>query len=133
MNEDGTLSEAAEVFVGLDRFEARKKVIEELKEEGLLVKEEEYTTRLGFHNAANAVVEPRISTQWFVKMKDLADPALEAVTEGRIKIHPGDKFLATYKYWLENVKDWCISRQLWWGQQIPAWYDEEGNLYVAET
>jgi valyl-tRNA synthetase len=133
LNEDGTLSEAAEVFVGLDRFEARKKAIEKLKQDGLLIKEEEYTTRIGFSQRSNAVVEPRISTQWFVKMKELAEPALKEVTEGRIKIHPGDKFLATYKYWLENVKDWCISRQLWWGQQIPAWYDEDGKFVVAET
>jgi len=128
LNEDGTLSEAAEVFIGLDRFEARKKAIEKLKRDGLLIKEEDYTTRLGFSQRTDAVVEPRISTQWFVKMKELAGPALKEVTEGRINIHPGDKFLATYKYWLENVKDWCISRQLWWGQRIPAWYDEQGNV-----
>ncbi len=133
LNEDGTLSEAAEVFVGLDRFKARKKAIEQLAAEGLLIKEEDYTTRLGYSQRSNAVVEPRISTQWFVKMKTLAGPALKEVTEGRIKIHPGDKFLATYKYWLENVKDWCISRQLWWGQQIPAWYDKDGRFVVAET
>jgi valyl-tRNA synthetase len=133
LNEDGTLSEAAQVFVGLDRFEARKKAIEQLINEGLLIKEQDYITRLGFSQRTNAVVEPRISTQWFVKMKELAGPALQAVVDGDIKIHPGDKFFATYKYWLENVKDWCISRQLWWGQQIPAWYDEDGNVYVAET
>jgi valyl-tRNA synthetase len=133
LNEDGTLSEAAQVFVGMDRFAARKKAIEQLAAEGLLIKEEDYTTRLGYSQRSNAVVEPRISTQWFVKMKDLAEPALKEVTEGRIKIHPGDKFLATYKYWLENTKDWCISRQLWWGQQIPAWYNADGNCFVAET
>jgi valyl-tRNA synthetase len=133
LNEDGTLSEAAQVFVGLDRFEARKKAVEQLAAEGLLYKEEEYTTRLGFSQRTNAVVEPRISTQWFVKMKEFAEPALKEVTEGRIQIHPGDKFLATYKYWLENVKDWCISRQLWWGQRIPAWYDKEGRFVVAEN
>jgi len=104
LNEDGTLSEAAEIFVGMDRFAARKKVIEQLAAEGLLVKEEEYTTRVGYSQRSNAVVEPRISTQWFVRMKDLAEPALKEVTEGRIRIHPGDKFLATYRYWLENVK-----------------------------
>ena len=133
LNEDGTLSEEAEVFVGLDRFEARKKTIEKLREDGLLIKEETYTTRLGYSQRTNAVVEPRISTQWFVKMKPLAEPALKEVVEGRIRIHPGDKFFATYKYWLENVRDWCISRQLWWGQRIPAWYDDDGNVYVAET
>lgn len=133
LNEDGTLSAAAEVFVGLDRFEARKKAIEKLKADGLLIKEEEYQTRLGFSQRTNAVVEPRISTQWFVKMKELADKALSAVTSGEVKIHPEERFLATYKYWLENVKDWCISRQLWWGQRIPAWYDESGRFVVAET
>jgi len=133
LNEDGTLSEAAQIFIGEDRFEARKKIVEELKEKGLLVKEEEYTTRLGYSQRTNVVAEPKISTQWFVKMKDLAGPALNEVTSGRINIHPNEKFNATYKYWLENVKDWCISRQLWWGQQIPAWYDEEGRFVVAET
>jgi len=81
---------------------------------------------------SGAVVEPRISTQWFVKMKELAGPALSAVLDGEVTIHPGEKFLATYKYWLENVKDWCISRQLWWGQQIPAWYTPDGTCIVAE-
>src|SRR5882757_6786951 len=101
--------------------------------EGLLVKEETHPTRIGFSQRTSAVVEPRISTQWFVKMKEMAEPALKAVTEGHITIHPGDKFLATYKYWLENVKDWCISRQLWWGQQIPAWYAPDGSFQVAAT
>jgi valyl-tRNA synthetase len=133
LNDDGTLSEAAKVFVGMDRFTARKKAVEQLKAEGLLVKEEEYTTRLGYSQRTNAVVEPRISTQWFVKMKELAQPALQPVVDGEIKFYPEGKFSATYKYWLENVKDWCISRQLWWGQQIPAWYDEAGNVFVAET
>ncbi len=133
LNEDGTLSEAAQIFIGEDRFVARKKIVEELSEKGLLVKEEEYQTRLGYSQRTNVVAEPKISTQWFVKMKNLAQPALEEVTSGRINIHPNDKFNATYKYWLENVKDWCISRQLWWGQQIPAWYDEEGRFVVAET
>lgn len=133
LNEDGTLSAAAEVFVGLDRFEARKKAVARLQSEGLIVKEEEYTTRLGFSQRTNAVVEPRISTQWFVRMRQLADKALEAVISGEVKIHPEERFLATYKYWLENVKDWCISRQLWWGQRIPAWYAPDGSYVVAET
>ncbi|PVD51772.1 valine--tRNA ligase [Terrimonas sp.] len=133
LNEDGTLSEAAQIYIGEDRFTARKKIITELTEKGAIVKEEEYTTRLGYSQRTGVVVEPRISTQWFLKMKELAAPALKAVVEGDIKIHPGDKFLATYKYWLENVKDWCISRQLWWGQQIPAWYDDKGNIIVAEN
>lgn len=133
LNEDGTISEAAQIFVGEERFAARKKIIEALKANDYLVKEEEHSSRLGYSQRTGVVVEPRISTQWFVKMKDMAGPALEAVTEGEIQIHPGDKFLATYKYWMENVKDWCISRQLWWGQQIPAWYDEEGKFVVAEN
>ncbi len=133
LNEDGTLSAAAEVFVGVDRFEARRKVVAQLTAEGLLQKEEDHPTRLGFSQRTNAVVEPRISTQWFVKMKEMAEPALKAVTEDYVHIHPGDKFLATYKYWLENVKDWCISRQLWWGQQIPAWYAPDGGFRVAAT
>jgi valyl-tRNA synthetase len=133
LNPDGTLSAAAEVFVGMDRFAARKKVIATLKEEGLLVKEEDHPTRVGFSQRTNAVVEPRISTQWFVRMAALAEPALTAVTEGYIRIHPGEKFLASYKYWLENVEDWCISRQLWWGQQIPAWYAPDGSFRVAAT
>ena len=133
LNEDGTMSEAAQIYIGEDRFSARKKIVAELKATDLLVKEEEYTTRLGYSQRTNVVAEPKISTQWFVKMKELAQPALHAVTSGNINIHPGEKFNATYKYWLENVKDWCISRQLWWGQQIPAWYDEDGNVYVAES
>ncbi|MDP9042891.1 MAG: class I tRNA ligase family protein, partial [Bacteroidota bacterium] len=133
LNEDGTLSAAAQIFVGMDRFEARKKVVEKLKNDGLLIKEEVYPTRLGFSQRSHAVVEPRISTQWFVKMKPMAKPALDAVVSGEVRIHPGEKFMATYKYWLENVKDWCISRQLWWGQRIPAWYDTKGNYVVAEN
>ena len=132
-NEDGTLSTAAGVFVGKDRFEARRLAIEKLQADGLLLKHEEYTTRLGFSQRTNAVVEPRISTQWFVKMKELAGRALDAVLSGEVKIHPEERFLATYKYWLENVKDWCISRQLWWGQRIPAWYAPDGSFVVAET
>lgn len=133
LNPDGTLSEAAGVFVGMDRFAARKAAVEQLRAEGLLEKEEDYQTRLGFAQRTGAVVEPRISTQWFVKMKELAGKALEAVLSGEVQIHPEERFLATYKYWLENVKDWCISRQLWWGQRIPAWYDESGRFVVAET
>ncbi|MCW3464304.1 valine--tRNA ligase [Chitinophaga nivalis] len=134
LNDDGTLSAAAVVFVGEDRFVARKKVIAALDEAGLLEKEQEYTTRLGYSQRnPDTVVEPRISTQWFVKMAEMAKPALDAVVNGDVKIHPGDRFLATYKYWMENVKDWCISRQLWWGQQIPAWYAPDGTFEVAAT
>ncbi|MDP4214916.1 MAG: valine--tRNA ligase [Bacteroidota bacterium] len=131
LNEDGTLSEAAEVFVGMDRFAARKKAVEQLKAEGLLAKEEDYQTRLGYSQRSNAVVEPRISTQWFVKMKELAGPALKAVTDGHISIYPRNRFNASYTNWMESFHDWCISRQLWWGQRIPAWYDEDGRMVVA--
>jgi valyl-tRNA synthetase len=133
LNADGTLSPAAGVFIGMDRFAARNAVIRQLRSEGLISKEEDHLTRLGYSQRTHAVVEPRISTQWFVRMKALAQPALKAVTEGYIRIHPGDKFMATYKYWLENVEDWCISRQLWWGQQIPAWYAPDGSFRVAAT
>ncbi|MEJ7769039.1 MAG: valine--tRNA ligase [Chitinophagaceae bacterium] len=132
LNDDGTLSEAAQIYVGVDRFLARKKIIFELQEKNYISKEEEYATRLGYSQRTGVVVEPRISTQWFLKMKEMAAPALEAVVSGQIKIHPAEKFLATYRYWMENLKDWCISRQLWWGQQIPAWYDASGRFVVAE-
>ena len=133
LNDDGTLSEAAQLYIGEDRFEVRKKIAVDLEESGNLVKVEGIVNKNGFSQRSNAVVEPKISTQWFLKMKELAEPALKAVVDGDIKIHPGDRFLATYKHWLENVKDWCISRQLWWGQQIPAWYAPDGTCVVAET
>ncbi len=134
LNEDGTLSAAAGVFIGMDRFAARKKTISTLQEQGLLLREQEYTTRVGYSQRnPDTVVEPRISTQWFVKMAEMAKPALDAVVNGDVRIHPGDRFLATYKYWMENVKDWCISRQLWWGQRIPAFYAPDGSFEVAET
>ncbi|HUQ66599.1 MAG TPA: valine--tRNA ligase [Flavitalea sp.] len=133
LNEDGTLTAAAGEFAGLERFEGRKNVVAKLKERGWLIKDEEYPTRAGFSQRTNCIVEPRISTQWFVSMNSLAQKALEPVLDGRIKIHPEDRFLNTYKYWLSNIKDWCISRQLWWGQRIPAWYDAEGNYVVAEN
>lgn len=133
LNDDGTLSDQATVFIGMDRFEAREKVVAELDRLQLLTKQQEYDTRVGYSQRTHSVVEPKISTQWFVKMQELARPALEAVLKGTVQIHPHDKFIATYRYWLENVKDWCISRQLWWGQQIPAWYDDQGNIYVGHS
>jgi valyl-tRNA synthetase len=133
INDDGTLSAATGEFAGLERFEARKKVAAALQQKGLLVKEEEYATRAGFSQRTNCIVEPKISTQWFVKMPELAQKALQPVLDGKIKIHPEERFLATYKYWLSNIKDWCISRQLWWGQRIPAWYAPDGNFVVAES
>ena len=133
LTEDGKISEAGIVFVGEDRFKARKLIIEKLTELDAFIKEEEYPTRMGYSQRTGVVVEPKISTQWFLNMKELAKPALAAVVNGTIKIHPGDRFMATYKHWLENVKDWCISRQLWWGQQIPAWYTQDGKMVVAGT
>src|SRR6185503_1913563 len=109
------------IYIGEDRFEARKKIIDELQKNDLLIKVEEYNTRLGYSQRTGVVVEPRISEQWFVKMSELTQPALDVVTSGNINIHPGEKFLATYNNWLQNARDWCISRQLWWGQRIPAW------------
>lgn len=133
LNDDGTLSAAAAEFAGLERFEARTKVVEALRERGWLEKEEEYQTRAGYSQRTNCIVEPKISTQWFVSMPTLAQKALQPVLDGKIKIHPEERFLATYKYWLSNIKDWCISRQLWWGQRIPAWYDKDGKFVVAEN
>ncbi len=133
LNEDGSLTAAAGAFAGLDRFEAREKITAALREKGWLEKEEEYATRAGYSQRTNCIVEPRISTQWFVSMPSLAEKALRAVLDQQVKIHPEERFLNTYKHWLENIKDWCISRQLWWGQRIPAWYDAEGNYVVAEN
>ncbi len=129
-NDDGTLNEKATYFVGKDRFEARDLVVEKLKEEGLLVKEEDYVHSVGFSERTDAVIEPKISTQWFLNMKELAKPALENVLNGNIKFHPA-KFVNTYRHWMENIKDWCISRQLWWGHRIPAWYLPDGSYVVA--
>lgn len=133
LNEDGTMSEAAGMYVGEDRFEVRKKIVDDLREKGYLVKEENIMNKNGFSQRTHVVVEPRISTQWFFNMKALAPPALEAVVSKEIRIHPADKFFNTYKYWMENLEDWCLSRQLWWGQRIPAWYDSKGNMVVAES
>ncbi len=129
-NDDGTLNEKAEYFVGKDRFEARDLVVEKLKELGQLVKEEDYTHSVGFSERTDAVIEPKISTQWFLDMKELAKPALENVLNGNIRFHPA-KFVNTYRHWMENIKDWCISRQLWWGHRIPAWYLPDGSFVVA--
>lgn len=130
LNDDGTLSEAARIYIGLDRFEARKKIVEELQAKGFIDKTEDYTSEVGYSERTDTVVEPRLSLQWWVSMKKISEPALNAVLNEKIKFHPA-KFKNTYKYWMENIKDWCISRQLWWGHRIPAWYDEQGNVYVA--
>lgn len=121
LNADGTLSEAAEVLIGLDRFEARKQMPELLETAGALVKIEDYQTKLGYSERTDAVIEPRLSMQWFLKMEELAKPALDVVLKREVQLVPA-KFENTYKHWMENVRDWCISRQLWWGHQIPAYY-----------
>jgi valyl-tRNA synthetase len=131
-NEDGTLNADAQIYVGEDRFEARKKISRELEEKGYLLKTEEYTSEVGYSERTDVVVEPRLSLQWWVDMKKICGPALEAVMEDEIKFYPA-KFKNLYRHWMEGIKDWCISRQLWWGHRIPAWYDEAGNVYVAAT
>lgn len=132
LNEDGTLSEAAQIYIGEDRFEARKKIVKELEEKGYLVKTEDYTSEVGYSERTDVVVEPRLSLQWWVDMKKIYNPALKAVVNDEIKFYPA-KFKNLYRHWMENIKDWCISRQLWWGHRIPAWYDAEGRYVVAEN
>lgn len=131
-NDDGTLNESAQFFVGVDRFEARKRIIPELENAGNLVKIEEYTNKIGYSERTNVVIEPKLSAQWFLKMKDLAEPALQNVMNDEIEFFP-KKFKNVYRHWMENIKDWCISRQLWWGQQIPVYYLSNGSYFVANT
>ena len=131
-NDDGTLSENAQLFVGKDRFDVRKEIIPELEKAGNLVKIEDYVNKVGYSERTNAVIEPKMSTQWFLKMHDLAQPALKAVMEDDIKLFPS-KFKNTYRHWMENVRDWNVSRQLWWGHRIPAWYLPDGSFVVAEN
>lgn len=131
-NPDGTMSEAASLYIGEDRFAVRKKITEALKENGHLVKVQEYMNKVGFSERTDAVIEPRISRQWFMRMKELAKPALELVENDTIRFYPA-KYKNMYRHWMENVTDWCISRQLWWGQQIPAWYLPNGEFVVAKT
>lgn len=130
IDEHGRLNEKAVILVGEDRFEARKKIADMLKEAGNLERIEEYTSPVGYSERTNAVIEPRLSAQWFLKMEGLAAQALEAVESGKVKLIP-DKYMATYRHWMENARDWCISRQLWWGQRIPAYYLPDGR-YVVE-
>lgn len=132
LNDDGTLNEQAQILVGEDRFKARKAVAKLLEEAGLLEKTESYKSQVGFSERTDAVVEPRLSMQWFCRMKELAQPALEYVLNGEVKLIP-DKFINTYRHWMENIKDWTISRQLWWGHRIPAWYNEQNDWVVAKT
>jgi len=132
LNPNGTISEAAGAYVGMDRFACRKQIIADLTEQDLVEKIEEIKNKVGYSERTNAVIEPRLSMQWFLKMDTVSKPALEAVLNGEVKLIP-EKFINTYKHWMENVHDWCISRQLWWGQRIPAWYDNQGNTVVAKT
>ncbi|PST81918.1 valine--tRNA ligase [Pedobacter yulinensis] len=132
LNDNGTLNELAVILVGEDRFAARKKIAAMLEEAGHLEKVEEYKSQVGFSERTDAVIEPRLSLQWFCKMSELVKPALDDVLNGEIKLIP-EKFINTYRHWMENVRDWNISRQLWWGQRIPAWYDDQGNWVVART
>jgi len=136
LNDDGTLNEKCELpkFIGKDRFAVRKEIVKDLREAGHLVKEEEFITRIGRSERTNTVIEPKLSLQWFVKMKEISRKAYQAVEEDEIKLHPA-KFKNTYRHWMENVRDWCISRQLWWGHRIPAYYygTGENDFIVAET
>ncbi len=132
LNDDGSLNEKAEILIGEDRFAARKKIAVLLQEADALEKVEEYKSQIGFSERTDAAIEPKLSMQWFCKMQEMAKPALDYVLEGDIKLIP-DKFINTYRHWMENVKDWNISRQLWWGQRIPAWYNDKGQWVVAKT
>ena len=129
LNDDGTLSENASLYVGKDRFVVREEIAVDLKTKGCLVKMEEYQNKIGFSERTDAVIEPKLSMQWFFKMESFSKPALEHVMNDDIQFHP-PKFKNTYRHWMENIKDWCVSRQLWWGQQIPAYF-YEGNKYVV--
>lgn len=132
MNDDGTFSEAAQLYIGMDRFDVRKLIVKDLQEKGFLLEIKDYTNQVGYSERSDAVVEPRLSLQWWVKMAPLADKALQVVMNDQIAFIPA-KFKNLYRHWMENIKDWCISRQLWWGHRIPAWYDENGNYVVAAT
>ncbi|QKJ31035.1 valine--tRNA ligase [Mucilaginibacter mali] len=132
LNDDGTLNANAQILVGEERFAARKKIAALLDTAGSLEKVEDYKSQIGFSERTDAVIEPKLSMQWFCKMEEMAKPALDYVLKGDIKLIP-DKFINTYRHWMENVKDWCISRQLWWGQQIPAWYNGDGKFVIAKT
>jgi valyl-tRNA synthetase len=134
-NEDGSMSQAAGFYIGEDRFKVRKLIVKDLEAVGLLEKEEAIRNKVGYSERTDAVIEPRISKQWFVDMKQFMKQnpeVLDAVMGDEIKFYPPNQ-KNTYRHWIENIKDWCISRQLWWGQQIPAWYDQEGNITVAAT
>ncbi len=129
---NGTMSKEAQFFIGEDRFVVRKKIAKQLEEMGQVVKVDDIRNNVGFSERTDAVIEPKLSLQWYVKMSEISKPAYEAVVNGGVSLIP-PKFINTYKHWMENVRDWCISRQLWWGQRIPAWYDDHGNYVVAKT
>ena len=130
-NDDGTMSEAAELYIGKDRFAVREEIMKDLEANGHLVKLEDYVNKVGYSERTDEVIEPKLSLQWFMKMEDMAKPALEVVMDDTVSFHP-KKFKNTYRHWMENVRDWCISRQLWWGQRIPAYY-YDGDVFVAEN
>lgn len=131
-NDNGTLSEAAGMYVGMDRFECREQIEHDLQTAGLLEKAEAYTNNVGFSERTNVPIEPKLSMQWFLKMQHFADMVLEPVMNDEIRFYPA-KYKNTYRHWIENIKDWCISRQLWWGHRIPAYYLPEGGFVVAAT
>lgn len=132
LNPNGTLNEHGGIWQGLDRFEARKVMVRALDELGYIVKIEEIKSNVGFSERTSEIIEPRLSLQWFCKMDTMAKPALDAVMNGDILLYP-DKYKNTYRHWMENIRDWCISRQLWWGHRIPAWYTKDGDVVVAKT
>ncbi len=132
LNDDGTLSESATLYIGKDRFVVRNEIAVDLEKEGYLVKTEEYQNKVGFSERTDAVIEPKLSMQWFCKMEEFSKPALKHVMNDDIQFHPA-KFKNTYRHWMENIKDWCVSRQLWWGQQIPAFFYDGNKFVVAET
>ncbi len=131
-NDDGTLNEKAEIYIGEDRFVVRKKIAKKLDEKGHLVKVEEITNNIGYSERTDEVIEPKLSLQWFMKMEEMAKPALDVVMNDTIRFYP-QRMKNIYRHWMENVRDWCISRQLWWGHRIPAWYLPTGEVIVAET
>ncbi|MFN5386906.1 MAG: valine--tRNA ligase [Bacteroidota bacterium] len=132
LSPDGTMSEAAGQYIGEDRFVVRKKIVKDLETAGLLVKTESIKNKVGHSERTQAVIEPKLSVQWFLKMETMAGPALNSVMNDEVKLLP-EKFKNTYRHWMENVQDWCISRQLWWGQRIPAYYLPDGSVVVAEN
>ena len=131
-NDNGTISEAGGMYIGMDRFDVRTQIVKDLADANLLEKVEDYDNKVGYSERTHVVIEPKLSMQWFLKMSELARPALDAVMNDDIKFHPA-KFKNTYRHWMENIKDWCISRQLWWGHRIPAYFLPEGGYVVATS